>query len=60
MVCVVRFGAELLPLYSPLNPKQAGGRGAQAGSSLCCAETVSSKKIKLCDFYLLYTNKLSF
>ena len=25
----------------------------QAGSSLCCAETVSSKKPKLCDFYYI-------
>ena len=37
-----------------LNPKQAGGGGGirpQAGSSLCCAETVSSRKLKLSDFY---------
>ena len=36
-----------------LNPKQAGGGEIrpQAGSSLCCAETVSSKKLKLYDFY---------
>ena len=36
------------------NPKQVGGGGGgispQAGSSLCCAETVSSRKLKLCDF----------
>ena len=25
----------------------------QAGSSLCCAETVSSRKLKLCDFYYI-------
>ena len=39
-----------------LNPKQAGGGGGirpQAGSSLCCAETVSSRKLKLCDFYYI-------
>ena len=38
-----------------LNPKQVGGGGGgirpQAGSSLCCAETVSSRKLKLSDFY---------
>ena len=39
-----------------LNPKEAGGGGGirpQAGSSLCCAETVSSGKLKLCDFYYI-------
>ena len=41
-----------------LNPKQAGGGGGggicpQAGSSLCCAETVSSMKLKLSDFYYI-------
>ena len=38
-----------------LNPKQAGGKGIrpQAGSSLCCAETVSSRKLKLCDSYYI-------
>ena len=39
-----------------LNPKQAGGGGRicpQAGSSLCCAETVSSRKLKLSDFYYI-------
>ena len=31
-----------------------GGRNhPQAGSSLCCAETVSSRKLKLCDFYYI-------
>ena len=41
------------------NPKQAGGGGGgrirpQPGSSLCCAETVSSRKLKLSDFcYIL-------
>ena len=33
-----------------LNPKQARGGGGihpQAGSSLCCVETVSSRKLKL-------------
>ena len=40
-----------------LNPKQAGGGGGgirpQAGSSFCCAETVSSRKLKLSDFYYI-------
>ena len=41
-----------------LNPKPAGGEGGsgirpQAGSSLCCAETVSSRKLKLSDFYYI-------
>ena len=39
------------------NHKKAGGGGGgilpQAGSSLCCAETVSSRKLKLCDFYYI-------
>ena len=30
-----------------------GGNRQQAGSSLCCAETVSSRKLKLCDFYCI-------
>ena len=48
---------------SVFNPKQTGGDGIrpQAGSSLCCAETVSSRKLKLCDFYFVtYTCKLLF
>ena len=38
-----------------INPKQAGGDGVrtQAGSSLCCAKTVNSRKLKLCDFYYI-------
>ena len=41
-----------------LNPKQAGGGGRggirpQTGSSLCCAETVSSRTLKLSDFYYI-------
>ena len=41
--------------YCCVNPKQAGGGGIrpQAGSSLCCAETVSSRKLKLSDFYYI-------
>ena len=39
------------------NPKQAGGGGGgirpKAGSSLCYAETVSNRKLKLCDFYCI-------
>ena len=41
-----------------LNPKQDGRGGGilpQAGSSLCYAETVSSRKLKLCDFYYILT-----
>ena len=36
-------------------PGGEGGSGirTQAGSSLCCAETVSSRKLKLCDFYCI-------
>ena len=39
-----------------LNRPGGGGGGGgrictQAGSSLCCAEKVSSRKLKLCDFY---------
>ena len=47
-----------------INPKQAGGGGGrsgirpQAGSSLCCAETVSSRKLKLSDiYYTILQNK---
>ena len=37
------------------NPKQAGGGGnrPQAGFSLCCAETVSYRKLKLSDVYYI-------
>ena len=39
------------------SPKQAGGGGGriclQDGSFLCCAETVSSRKLKLCHFYFI-------
>ena len=45
-----------------VNPKQAGGGGGGRGgicpqpdSSLCCAETVSGRKLKLCDFYHVLT-----
>ena len=48
----------LCTVFLTLSRPEGGERGAQAGSSLCCAETVSSRKIKLCDFYLVYTNKL--
>ena len=33
--------------------RPGGGIRPQAGSSLCCAETVSSRKPKLCDFYYI-------
>ena len=38
-----------------LNPKQAKGGGIrpQVGPSLCCAETVSSRTLKLSDFYYI-------
>ena len=40
-----------------LNRTEGGGGGSgirpQAGSSLCCAETVSSRKLKLFDFYYI-------
>ena len=46
-----------IPQISFINPKQAGGGGGgirpQSGSSLCCAETVSSRKLKLSDFYYI-------
>ena len=39
-----------------LNPKQAGRGGGihpQAGSSLCCAETVGNRKLERSDFYYI-------
>ena len=36
-----------------LNRPGGGGIRPQAGSSLCCAETVSSRKLKLSDFYYI-------
>ena len=38
-----------------LNRRRVGGGGIrpQAGSSLCCAETVSSRRLKLSDFYYI-------
>ena len=47
-----------LVVHKRVNLKQAGGGGGggiqpQAGFSLCCAETVSSRKLKLCDFYCI-------
>ena len=56
------FNIEMVRKYyqdiANLNPKQAGGGGGggirpQAGSCLCCAETVSSRKLKLSDFYYI-------
>ena len=43
------------PCYLTLNRPGRGGGGIhpQAGSSLCCAETVSSRKLKLSDFYYI-------
>ena len=34
-------------------PGEGGGIRPQAGSSLCCAETVSSRELKLSDFYYI-------
>ena len=41
-----------------LNRPRGGGGGGGGGkgetaSSLCCAETVSSRKLKFCDFYYI-------
>ena len=36
-----------------LNRPGGGGIRPQAGSCLCCAETVSSRKLKLSDFYYI-------
>ena len=41
-------GCQTLTLNGP-----GGGICPQAGSSLCCAKTVSSRKLKLCDFYYI-------
>ena len=43
-------------MYIRLTLNRPGGGGGirpQAGSSLCCAETVSSRKLKLSDFYYI-------
>ena len=53
-----KFHFDILWCYGlgVINPKQAGGGGGirtQAGSSLCCTETVSRGKLKLCDFYYI-------
>ena len=46
--------ARLISFVWYFNPKQArGGICSQAGSSLSCAETVSSRKPKLSDFYYI-------
>ena len=45
-------------MFNPKHSRRGGGGGGeegrihpQAGSSLLCAETESSMKLKLCDFY---------
>ena len=46
----------IAPPDSSLTLNRPGGGGGirpQAGSSLCCAETVSSRKLKLSDFYYI-------
>ena len=44
-------------VHYPLTLNRPGGGGGgirpQAGSCLCCAETVSSRKLKLSDFYYI-------
>ena len=53
-IFIVRNEHHLVTRFTvAVNPKQAGGGGIrpQAGSFLCCAETVSSRKLKLSDFY---------
>ena len=46
-----------LIIFNLYNTKQVGGGGRgqnpPSGSSLCCAETVSSRKLKLSDFYYI-------
>ena len=45
-----------VPCLSILTLNRPGGGGGirpQAGSCLCCAETVSSRKLKLSDFYYI-------
>ena len=56
--CFISMFAKAVDVYCIFNPKQAGGGGVdgirpQAGSSLCCAETVSSRKLKLSDCYYI-------
>ena len=43
----------LIISFSPKQARGGGGIRPQAGSSLCCAETVSSRKLKLRDFYYM-------
>ena len=50
------FGSCECNKHSVLTLNRPGGGGGirpQAGSSLCCAETVSSRKLKLSDFYYI-------
>ena len=46
-----------VPPFLNLTLSRPGGEGAgictQAGSSFCCAEMVSSRKLKLSDFYFI-------
>ena len=60
--CMARFTNHLLPKIIPKKKKEGetltlnrpgGGISPQAGSSLCCAETVSNRKPKLSDFYYI-------
>ena len=48
-------GGGTLSVHVCINPKQArwGGIRPQDGSSFCCAETVSSRKLKVSDFYYI-------
>ena len=55
----VRWAQKLPQNILTLN-RPGGGIRSQAGSSLCCAKTVSSGKLKLCDFYYILIIKLQF
>ena len=56
-VCVLHLTVSSSPRTHNLTLNRPGGGGGgirpQAGSSFCCAETVSSRKLKLCDFYYI-------
>ena len=47
------FSLSYLLINLTLNRPGGGGIRPQAGSSLCCAETVNSRKLKLSDFYYI-------
>ena len=49
----VKIEMIVIPCSLTLNRPGGGGIRPQAGSSLCCAETLSSRKLKLSDFYYI-------